>query len=198
MNDREQNSDVNHKDDLHHLDIQRQLDLGSHDVIYALRTAHQHQSQLLALADQKANILVGILSVVLTIIFTKVDIMVTVNNGFTIPAVFFILLEGAALLLALFVIMPKTIGRINSMDIEDIPNPFFFGFYTNFKEQEYLAYMADKLTDDESARNFLAKDLFQIGIVLKKKYKLLKYTYLLAACGVILLVISLIIYLLIA
>ena len=83
--------------------------------------------------------------------------------------------------------MPKTIGQLNTTKIENIPNPFFFGFFTRFREDEFLEYLSRELNDDKSARNLLAKDLFQIGFVLKKKYSLLKYAYLLTVTGVILL-----------
>lgn len=177
------------------LDALHELDLGSHDVIYALRTAHQHQSQLLTLADQKANILVGILAVILTIIFTKSEFLTNVSDLSIIPIAFFILFEVTALLLALLVIMPKTMGQLNTTRIENIPNPFFFGFFTNFQEDEYLEYLSDRLNDDKSARNFLAKDIYQIGLVLRKKYILLKYTYILAFAGVLLLSTSTVIFL---
>ena len=36
--------------------------IGDHDVIYAIRTAHQGQTQLIILADHKANILIGIVA----------------------------------------------------------------------------------------------------------------------------------------
>ena len=177
------------------LDVLHELDLGSHDVIYALRTAHQHQSQLLTLADQKANILVGILAVILTIIFTKSEFLTNERDLSIIPIAFFILFEVTALLLALLVIMPKTMGQLNTTRIENIPNPFFFGFFTNFEEDNYLEYLSDRLNDDKSARYFLAKDIYQIGLVLRKKYILLKYTYILAFAGVFLLASSTVIFL---
>ena len=176
------------------LDIQNQLDLGSHDVIYALRTAHQHQSQLLFLADQKANILMGILAVILAIIFTKADFLSAVGEWLLIPVACFVLLEVAALLLALLVVMPKTVGRMKPLLIEDIPNPFFFGFFTKFREEDYLRYLACNLDTDQQARHLLAKDLYQVGQVLRKKYFLLKYTYILAVSGVVLLAFSTIFY----
>jgi hypothetical protein len=178
-------------------EINDQLDIHGHDVIYALRTAHQHQSQLLVVADQKANILVGILAVILTIIFTKADVLTHLSGKFSISIACFIVLEVVALILALLVIMPKTIGRLNTTNIENIPNPFFFGFYTRFGEDEYLEYLSRRLNNDKSARYLLGKDLYQIGFVLKRKYVLLKYAYVLAVVGVILLTSSTVVLLLI-
>ena len=41
------------------------------DVIYTLRCAHQKQAQLILLADQKAQILSGLVLVVLTLLGTR-------------------------------------------------------------------------------------------------------------------------------
>lgn len=169
--------------------------LNDHDVIDALRAAHRHQSQLLILADQKANILVGILAVILTIIFTKADNLLEISDTYLIPLACFVAMEVTALVLALLVIMPKTIGRPHADSMENIPNPLFFGFFTAFSENEYLDYLSTRLNDNSSARRFLAKDLYQGGSVLRKKYVLLKYTYLLAVAGVALLAFSSVLFL---
>jgi hypothetical protein len=174
---------------------QHELDTNSRNAIYALRTTHQHQSQLLVLADQKANILVGILAVILTIIFTKADFLTNASVIYIIPIAVFIILEVAALLLALLVIMPKTIGHLHTTKIEDIPNPFYFGFFTMFSEDEYVEYLSNTLKDGMSARSLLAKDIYQTGFVLRRKYVLLKNTYILAFAGVLVLASSVVAFL---
>ena len=45
------------------------------DVIYTLRCAHQKQAQLILLADQKAQILSGLVLVVLTLLGTRLIYM---------------------------------------------------------------------------------------------------------------------------
>ena len=47
------------------------------DVIYTLRCAHQKQAQLIMLADQKAQILSGLVLVVLTLLGTRLIYMNT-------------------------------------------------------------------------------------------------------------------------
>lgn len=165
--------------------IENISEIDDHDVIYALRTAHQNQTQLIILADHKANVLVGIVAVTLTILFTNINFLNDVDHKLSIPLACFILMEIIALFLALLVIMPKTTGRSQTMKLEDIPNPLFFGFFTKFKEDEYVMYLTDKMHDNQSARKFLARDLYQIGVVLKRKYLLLKYAYGFAVAGVV-------------
>lgn len=169
------------------LDSHQLLQSGSQgDVIYTLRTAHQNQTQLLILADQKANILIGAVVVALTIIFARSNLMTTLNSALIVPFGLFLVLELCAFVLALMVITPSVSGRAKLKRVSDIPNPLFFGFFTQFKEDEYVDYLCDKLHNNDMARRLLAADLYQIGCVLKKKYKVLKYAYISAAAGIIL------------
>jgi len=46
-----------------------------HGAIYLFRTAHQHHAQLALLADQKASILIGASSVIVTVILAKADML---------------------------------------------------------------------------------------------------------------------------
>ena len=146
---------------------------------------HQTQTQLVLLADQKANILIGVVAIICTIVFTKSDILTTMNGSLLIPFICFLVLEVLAMFLALLVILPKNINRQNLIKLEDASNPLFFGVFTNYSEQEYVDFLINHMNDDQSARTLLATDLYQVGIVLKKKYSLLKYAYSFAVVGVV-------------
>jgi hypothetical protein len=85
------------------------------------------------LADQKANSLLGVLAVL------NISILVTAS--------LFIFLEGAALVLALLVIMPGTVGTRDSREISNIPNPAFFGFFNRVTESDYVRHLTGILCD---------------------------------------------------
>ena len=65
-----------------------------------------------------------------------------------------------------------------------MPNPFFFGFYTNFTEEDYVAHMLNTIEDNEKAKALFLKDIYQMGNILKRKYKQLRRAYLFAFLGV--------------
>jgi len=153
------------------------------DVIQTLRTAHQNQTQLNLMADQKANILIGTLVLVFTVVFTRL-LTLSENTGEAIlPLAVFVLLELIPIVLTTLVLIPKNINEVKGDSIEDMPNPLFFGFFTRYSEQQYKEYIATNLTDNSSAQQFLVKDIYQIGLVLKRKYHLLKLAYLFAMVG---------------
>ncbi|MBC8212835.1 MAG: hypothetical protein H8E21_17395 [Gammaproteobacteria bacterium] len=158
--------------------------------IYTIRTAHQNQTQLNVMADQKANIIVGAILIFLTLFLTRISSFDLTNTRLTIFLGIFISLEIIALFLAILVIKPRAKWSNHKLTLEDMPNPLFFGFYTRFPEQEYIDFMLDKLVDNRAARELLLRDIYQIGQVLKRKFTLLKYAYNFAAGGILIGVLS--------
>ena len=155
------------------------------DVIYALRTAHQSQIQLNVMADQKANILVGTIAIFLTFLFTRVNANQITDQYLIIALSIVVVLELIALILGIMVIKPRTRWMNHSLNIEQMPNPLFFGFFSVFKENDFVDYMLDRLKDNRSARELLLKDLYQVGQVLKRKFTLLKFAYTFATLGIV-------------
>ena len=160
-------------------------DNNDRDVIQTLRTAHQNQTQLNLMADQKANILIGTLVLMFTVVFTRLLTLTEFSNKIIIPLAVFIVLELVPIVLTTLVLIPRNISGLKDIAIQDMPNPLFFGFFTRFSEQEYCDYLSEKLSDNECAQNFLVKDIYQIGVILKRKYFLLRLAYLFAMIGFI-------------
>ena len=148
----------------------------SDDVVVALRTAQQHQVQLNVLADQKANINVGFTLFFVTLTQSQLAAIdgqpVIQRAGFAL----LILTIAISLLLALIVVLPRT-GKLRIRDPEQMTNPFYFGMFTQLPQAEYVDYLTRLLGDNPTARRLLAADIYQIGTVLKRKYRLLRYSY---------------------
>ena len=154
------------------------------DVIQALRTVHQNQTQLNLMADQKANILIGTLVLVFTVVLTQMLKSGDQSFGYILPIVILLVFEMIALVLTTLVLIPKNISGLINSDIAHMPNPFFFGFFTRYSEAEYLAFMSQHLATDARAHEMLVSDIYQIGVILKRKYTLLRWAYLFALAGV--------------
>lgn len=154
------------------------------DVIQTLRTAHQNQTQLNLMADQKANILIGTLALMFTVVITRL-LTVAEDNALWVALLVFIAMQMVSLVLTVMVLIPKNIRSKKTKDISQIQNPLFFGFFTQYSQQQYSDYMHGLLQDNESARQLLINDMYQIGVVLRRKYRLLKWAYIAALLGVL-------------
>ncbi len=152
------------------------------DVIQTLRTAHQNQTQLNLMADQKANILIGTLALMFTVVLTRL-LTLADNQALLVTLVIFMLMQLLPLVLTVMVLIPKNINGKTSADINNIQNPLFFGFFTQYSQQQYSTYMHGLLVDNESARELIINDIYQIGVILRRKYRLLRLAYLSALLG---------------
>lgn len=160
------------------------------DVVQALRTVHQNQAQLNMMADQKANILIGTLVLLFTVVLTQLLKFEPLSTQQLIPFVVLLVFELMALVMTTLVLIPKNITGLINSDIRHMPNPFFFGFFTRYSEQEYQSYLAEVLVDDDSAHRLLITDIYQIGVILKRKYSLLRWAYLFSLAGVALAILT--------
>lgn len=159
--------------------------IDDHDVIYTLRTAHQNQTQMLILADQKANIIIGAIVIFLSLSITRYTVLSHYTHLYSTIFLLVLVLEMIALFLCVSVISPRFLWKRNDLPIEKIPNPLFFGFFTNYSEEEYTDFMVKKLFNNQNARELLLRDYYHVGHVLRRKFVMLKFAYLFATSGLI-------------
>ena len=94
------------------------------DSIVALRTAQQHQVTLTVQADQKANINIGIVSlVVIFLTNSKLSIAAEVDLVIKSGLILFIATLGLSLIMALLVVVPR-LGKTSKQSSTSMTNPF--------------------------------------------------------------------------
>ena len=146
------------------------------EVIVAIRTVQQSQVQLNVLADQKANINIGF-----TLLFLSLNQSSMVADAATVGivrwgVVLVTLLVAASLTLALLVVAPRT-NRLRIREPQQMGNPFYFGMFTQISQDVYVDHMLSTLIQDKRARRMMLVDVYQIGQVLTRKYRLLRFSY---------------------
>jgi hypothetical protein len=146
------------------------------EVIVAIGTVQQSQVQLNVLADQKANINIGF-----TLLFLSLNQSSIVADAATVGIVRWgvlvvTLLVAASRTLALLVVTPRT-NRLRIREPQQMGNPFYFGMFTQLKQDVYVDHMLSSLLEDKRARRMMLVDVYQIGQVLTRKYRLLRFSY---------------------
>lgn len=149
------------------------------ETIYLLRTIHQNQTHLITLADQKANILISIVAVLITILSTNISTIRTLSPPLLSLFVLFLVVEFITIGLGLLVIFPKNIGSPFGRKKTTFrrKNPIFFGSFLRLSEDEFIESMFADTNDINKVRRFFLGDIYKTGMVLKKKYDLLSYAY---------------------
>ena len=151
--------------------------------IYLMRTVQQQHVTLSAMADQKANMLLGVASVVLALVVREGTLA-----GLRPPV---LVLAGSSFIAALCCMLAvvPAIGRPRAPKSEVLaePNILFFGVFAELSEEEYLARMRKIMASDTAIYAAMVRDVHQQGMLLKrKKYFFLGWAYRVFIAGLVL------------
>ncbi|MCF6133375.1 Pycsar system effector family protein [Flavobacterium wongokense] len=150
--------------------------------------------RLSEIADSKANILLSvnaiIISIALSTIVPKLDS--PGNAHLVIPTFIMVFFSVISIIFAILSTKPKvTSGKFTRQDIEDKKvNLLFFGNFFKMPYDEYQWAVNELLKDREYLHNSMTKDLYYLGLVLERKYRLLRITYNIFMIGIIVSVIA--------
>lgn len=155
-----------------------------------LKITLNNHSNLSGMVDNKANILLSvnaiIISVSLTTIFPKLDNLA--NAHLIIPTLILIVSSVTSIICAILATRPNvTKGSFTRNEVEEKKvNLLFFGNFYKMPYDDYNWAMNELMKDRAYLYNSIIKDLYQLGLVLEKKYKLLRITYTVFMFGIIL------------
>ncbi len=153
------------------------------------RVTLSNHTRLSGIADSKANILLSvnaiIISIALSSIIPKLDS--PSNAHLVIPTFILLMFSVICIVFAILSTRPKvTSGTFTRKDIEDRKvNLLFFGNFYKMPLDEYEWAVNEMMNDNTYLYNSMIKDLYFLGIVLEKKYKLLRITYNIFMAGII-------------
>jgi hypothetical protein len=148
-----------------------------------LRTAQQHHVALSSMADTKANIIITVSSIVLTLSLGRIadpELRPAVQTlaAFTLISLFF----------AILAVLPKHRSvRVNDAALPADFNLLFFGHFADLPRERFLREVAATMKPDGSVYRTMANDLYSIGWYLAhRKYRYLRYSYLFFLAGFVL------------
>lgn len=151
-------------------------------------TLRNHLS-LSDIADTKANILLSvnaiIISLALSNLIPKLD---NPSNYYLIyPTIIFIVFSIASMILAVLATRPNvTSGEFTKEDVtQKKVNLLFFGNFHKMKLEDYEWAIEELVKDKDYIYSSLTKDLYFLGLVLNRKYKILRWTYTIFMIGMI-------------
>ncbi|WP_292009813.1 Pycsar system effector family protein [Chryseobacterium sp.] len=158
------------------------------------RVTLNNHTRLSDIADSKANILLSvnaiIISVCLSVLVPKLD--TPKNSHLIIPS--FILLLSSVLTIIFAILSTKpnvTKSKFTLQDVADRKvNLLFFGNFNRMYYDEYMDAMKGLIRDRDYIYDSMIRDLYYLGKVLDRKYKLLSITYKIFMAGIIISVFS--------
>lgn len=156
--------------------------------------AQRNHVQLSGIADKKANIVLAVCALVISAVLTG-SVKVFKNDFETymvLPTVIFLCFMVLTMILSIIVTMPKlSSGTFDKEDAKEYKvNLAFFGNFHKMELEDYewaVKYMQE---DTIEIYKMLTKDLYFLGKVLDKKFRLLNFTYTFLIVGIFISVLS--------
>jgi len=169
-------------------------DLPDRGIETMFRVALKNHITLSDIADTKANILLSvnaiIISVALSNLLPKLD---NPSNTYLIyPTLIFLTFTVICIVLSVLATRPNvTKGQFTKEDVSNKKvNLLFFGNFHQMSLSEFEWAMEEMMQDKEYLYGSLTKDLYFLGLVLNRKYNLLRITYSVFMVGIVLSVLA--------
>ena len=143
------------------------------------RIVAQSQNNLSQMADSKANILISVNSIILSIIIGTVYEKLVTDTNLQVPVTILVTTCVLAIVFGILATRPNvTSGTFTKEDIANKKtNLLFFGNFHKMGYPDYDWAMTELLADKNYLYSSMIKDTYFLGIVLAKKYKYLRIAY---------------------
>lgn len=151
------------------------------------RTALRNHMKLSDIADTKANIMLSVNAIIISLVLSNLISKLDNNNYLIIPTAIFVLFSAITMILAVIATRPNvTRGEFTKEDVENkTVNLAFFGNFHKMEPSQYEWAMREMLKDQAYMYSTLTKDLYYLGKVLDRKYRILRLTYTIFVAGTI-------------
>jgi predicted metal-dependent HD superfamily phosphohydrolase len=156
------------------------------------RTALRNHIKLSDIADTKANILLSVNAIIISLVLANLISKLDTNPYLVYPTAIFTLSSVISMILSIIATRPNvTSGEFTKEDvINKNVNLTFFGNFHKMKLEEFEWAISELLKDKDYVYNSLTKDLYFLGKVLERKYRILRITYTIFMIGIIISVIA--------
>lgn len=167
------------------------------DTLY--RTSYRNHINLSSIADGKANMMISINTIILSAIVTLMATGMTFSGNvsfdhfrYMIPIIILLIAVLVSAIFAVLSARPKVTE--NSITNEDIlsrkKSVLFFGNFITLKKEEFIESLDMLKRNQALLYDNMAVDMYYLGQVLDKKYRLIKHSYNVFMIGLILCVLS--------
>ena len=143
------------------------------------RSAYRVQMDLTGLADNKANMMVSINGIIISIIIAAVAPKLDTNPWLLLPTTLFLLGTLVSMVFAILAARPRVSS--DPITLEDLHrsrgNILFFGDFANLSEEHFTEGMFELIEDREVLYETMIRNIYGLGMVLQKKFALLQIAY---------------------
>ncbi|WP_020532431.1 Pycsar system effector family protein [Flexithrix dorotheae] len=151
------------------------------------RTTSRNHVDFSSMADSKANIMISVNSIIITIIIGVLMRKLDSNPHLIIPTVILLIVCLTSIVFAILATRPNvTSGKFKEEDIRNKKaNLLFFGNFHKMKLSDFEWGMRELINDSDYLYGSMIRDIYFLGAVLGKKYHYLRIAYTIFMFGLI-------------
>jgi len=147
------------------------------EINYLLQQTRVHHMQLSSMADLKANMLLTMASIVVTLAAPQ-----AMKAGSQLPLLVLIGFSLMTILLAAYAVMPKVRLTSRGQVAPDLTSPqfnlLFFGDFTSLTYEQFEVEMTRVMNDPSQVYQVQVREIYTLGVFLAhKKYRYLRLAY---------------------
>lgn len=184
---------LKHKADTLNLKKHR-ADLPERGIETMFRVTLKNHIELSNIADTKANILLSVNAIIVSLVISNlVSKLDKPSNDYLIwPTGIFVIFTVVSIILSIMATRPNvTSGKFTKEDVKNKKvNLLFFGNFHKMSLNDFEWAMGEMMQDRDYLYSSMKKDLYFLGLVLDKKYKILRLTYAVFMIGIIISVLT--------
>ena len=156
------------------------------------RLTSSNHLELSAMADTKANIMISVNSIILSVLVSVLFRKLEEYPHLILPAIIMTVVCLSTIVFAILATRPNVSkGTFTEEDIHNKrTNLLFFGNFHKMKMDQYEWAMKEMMQDADYLYSSLIRDIYLLGVVLGKKYRLLRISYTIFMFGFVVAVLS--------
>jgi len=162
------------------------------------RNTYRTHLNLSAIADNKANMMISLNAIILSVVITYLSTKTSTtgaefaqHRSLLIPVGTLLLTALGSVIFAIISAQPEiTSFKKEKMNNSRKVNLLFFGNFTNIPLEDFQHGMHNIMRDKKSLYNNMITDIYYLGEVLNRKYKILRISYTIFMVGLVLTVIA--------
>lgn len=143
------------------------------------RSTYRVHVNLSTIADNKANIMISINALMMSIVFSSLITNAQLKSVFWIPIGILLVASLTSIVFAALSAMPRV--KTTPLTMEEIMKGekgiLFFGNFTQLSPDQFFEGLNKVMDDRALVYKNMSIDLYVMGLVLRRKYKLLRISY---------------------
>lgn len=144
------------------------------------------------MADRKANIMISINSIIISVILGLMASTLQENQNLIIPTIILLAVNVGTIIFSVLATRPKIANGVFTRDevTKRSVNLLYFGSFYKMNFQEFNEGLKEMMEDSEFLFGTLSKDTYWQGKVLGRKYRLLRISYTIFLYGIVVAVLA--------